>query len=321
MDFRWAIMGAGNIAGKFVDAVKRTGEGRVVAIASRDRARAENFARNHGIPKAFDGYEAMLREVNPDAVYIAARTNSHAELSHLCVQYGIPVLCEKAMFTNSAEAGRVLGLAREKGVFAMEAMWSRFLPAVQEMKRRLEAGEIGDPLYAELAIGWKAPNDPGNRFFDPAEGGGAAYDLTVYGYELADFFFGCPDQELQAVALWRGGVDVTENVLLRWTHREPACLAALSASIVTNLDERCVIHGTAGTLYMPKPHMSEGFVLVRTDGRREEWRDTQTVNGFVYEVQEVMRCVRAGLTESPVVPHELTFRCAKMFDEINRTKS
>lgn len=321
MAFRWGILGAGNIAGKFVDAVRRTADGVVAAIASRDQARAEDFASRHGIPAAYASYEAMLRAEKPDAVYIAARTGSHAALTRLCIAHGIPVLCEKAMFTSSAEARETLSLARERGVFCMEAMWSRLLPAVQEMKRRLDAGVIGDPLYAELAIGWQAPSHPGNRFFDPAQGGGAAYDLTVYGYELADYFFGPPDAVTPAQVIWgESGVDETETVALRWSGRDVPLLATLSATIVTNLDERAVIHGTQGVLRMPKPHMAEGFTLTCFDGAAETWRDETTVNGFVYEAEEAMRCVRAGLIESPAVPHDLTIRCAEMFDAINATR-
>lgn len=320
MGFRWGIMGAGSIAGKFADAVRRVDDCETTAIASRELSRAQAFADRHGIPQAYGSYEEMLLQARPDAVYIAARTNAHAELTRLCIRHGVPVLCEKAMFTNFADAQATLALAREKGVFAMEAMWSRFLPAVREMKRLLDAGAIGDPLYAELAIGWKAPDGPGNRFFDPAEGGGAAYDLTVYGYELADYFLGQPDEAVVAGAVWDRGVDVTENVLLRWTGRKPACMAALSGSIVTSLVERCVIHGTKGTLHMPKPHMAEGFTLTAEDGAQLEWRDKETVNGFVYEVQEVVRCVRAGLTESPTALHDMTLRCARMFDAINQTR-
>lgn len=319
--FRFGVMGAGSIAGKFADAVRRLPDCEVAAVASRDLTRAERFARAQAIPAYYQGYEEMLRQERLDAVYIATRTSSHAALTRLCIAHGVPVLCEKAMFMGAAEAREVLGLAREKGVFCMEAMWSRFLPAVREMKRRLDAGDIGQPIYAELAIGWKAPDGPGNRFFDPAEGGGAAYDLTVYGYELADYFLGQPDAEITASVLWGdSGVDETESVALRWTCREPKCLATLSASLVANLEELAVIHGTKGVLRMPRPHMAEGFALTRADGTTESWRDERTANGFVYEVEEVVRCVRAGLTESPVVPHELTIRCAGMFDVINATR-
>lgn len=320
MAFRWGIMGAGNIAGKFADAVRRTEGAEVAAIASRDAGRAEAFARTQGIPAAYGSYEAMLLAEKPDAVYIAARTSQHAALTRLCIDHGIPVLCEKAMFMDAATARETLAYARERGVFAMEAMWSRLLPAVQEMKRQLDAGAIGAPLYAELAIGWKAPDGPGNRFFDPAEGG-AGCDLLVYGYELADYFLGPPDAEAAVSVLWgETGADVTETAVLTWRNRQPACMAALSASIVTALQERAVIHGTAGTLHMPKPHMAQAFTLLRSDGTETCWQDETTVNGFVYEVEEAMRCIRAGLPESPAVPHDLTIRFAGLLDAIRQTR-
>lgn len=317
MAFRWAILGAGNIAAKFADAVRRVPGCETAAVASRSQERADAFARSQGIPAAYGDYAQMLQEVRPDAAYIAVTTNAHAALTRLCIEQGVPVLCEKAMFMSSAEAAETLVFANERGVFVMEAMWARFLPAVQEMKRRLDAGVIGQPRFAELAIGWHAPTHPGNRFFDPAQGGGAAYDLLVYAYELADFFLGEELSTGEPHVLWtESGVDGTESVTLRYAD----CLADLSASIETNLEERCVICGTQGRLYMPKPHMSEGFVCIKSDGTQENWRDTQTVNGFVYEVEEVVRCVQQGLAESPVVPHALTLRCARLFDRIMNTR-
>lgn len=314
MPFRWVILGAGSIAGKFADAVKRTAGGEVAAVASRSMQRAEAFAAAHGIAAAYGDYARMLREIRPDAAYIAVTTNAHAALTRLCIDCGVPVLCEKAMFMSGREAEETLAYARDRGVFAMEAMWSRMLPAVREMKRQMDAGVIGEVRYAEFAIGWMAPDHSGNRFFDPAAGGGAAYDLLVYAYELAEYFLGEPEGMAGcAVHFGQSGVDETEAVSLIW----PGCVATLSASITTNLDERAVLCGTKGTLRMPKPHMAEGFACRLNDGTETAWQDTQTVNGFVYEAEEVMRCVCAGLLESPAVPHALTIRCARLFDRIN----
>ncbi len=322
MPFRFAILGAGSIANKFAEAVKLVPGCEVAAVASRSENRGRAFAERHQIPNLYRAYAEMLYDERPDAAYIATTTGTHAALTRLCIEMGVPVLCEKAMFMSGAEAESTLALAREKGVFAMEAMWSRFLPAVHEMKRQLDAGVIGKPSLAEFAIGWKAPDGLGNRFFDPKNGGGAAYDLTVYGYELADFFLGKPAEEMQAAVQWGpSGVDESEAVLLSWPEKGPkACVGVLTASITANLDERAVLSGPGGELRMPKPHMAEGFTCKRADGTLTEWRDGETVNGFVYEVQEVVRCVRSGLLESPVVPHALTIRCAKMFDIINATK-
>jgi len=312
MSFRFVILGAGQIASKFADAVRRIEGAEVIGVGSRSMERGAEFAKTNGIPHA-GSYEEMLA-LRPDAAYIASTTEAHAALTRLCIEHGVPVLCEKAMFTNAAEAEEVFALAKAKGVFAMEAMWSRFLPTNIEMKRVLDEGVIGEVKYAEFAIGWQAPNGPRSRFYQKELGGGAAYDLLVYCYELADLYLGVPEKVENVSVRWTDtGVDETETVTLRY----PGCLCTLSASLAVNLPERAILHGTKGTLYMPKPHFSGEYTLTLNDGTVQTWRDEVTENGFVYEAQEVMRCVRAGLLESPVVPHELTLRCARIFDIIN----
>ena len=312
MSFRFVILGAGQIASKFADTVRRIEDAEVIGVGSRSMERGAEFAKTNGIPHS-GSYEEMLA-LRPDAAYIAATTEAHAALTRLCIEHGVPVLCEKAMFTNAAEAEEVFALSKAKGVFCMEAMWSRFLPTNIEMKRVLDEGVIGEVKYAEFAIGWQAPNGPRSRFYQKELGGGAAYDLLVYCYELADFYLGKPEKVENVSVRWTDtGVDETETVTLRY----PGCLCTLSASLAVNLPERAILHGTKGTLYMPKPHFSGEYTLTLNDGTVQTWRDEVTENGFVYEAQEVMRCVRAGLLESPVVPHELTLRCARIFDIIN----
>ena len=313
MAFRWVILGAGNIAGKFADAVRRSDDGAVIGVGSRSEERGRAFAERHGIP--FSGtYEEALA-LRPDAAYIAATTDAHATLTRLCISHGVPVLCEKAMFTSSTEAQEVFALAESKGVFTMEAMWSRLMPAHRKMKLLLEEGAIGEVCFAEASIGWKAPDGPGSRFFEPSLGGGAAYDLLVYCYELMEYYLGIPEAvEGVSVRYADTGVDEAETVTLRY----PGALASLSAGIRVNLDERLTLFGTKGRLIMPRPHFAEGFTLMLNDGTTREWRDEITANGFVYEADEATRCIRAGLLESPAVPHDLTLRCARLFDRINR---
>ncbi len=315
MSFRWVILGAGDIAVKFSNAIRRIDGAEVIGVGSRSAERGAAFAEKHDIPHS--GSYAEMLALHPDAAYIAATTEAHASLTRLCIEHGIPVLCEKAMFMSSAEAEEIFALAKEKGVFCMEAMWSRFLPSIVEMKRQLDTGVIGDVKHFEIAIGWEAYSGPGSRFYLKELGGGAAYDLLVYCYELAEFFLGVPEKVENVSVHWAAtGVDETETVTLRY----PWGLASLTASIGVRLDERTVIMGSKGQLRMLRPHFGRDFVLRRPDGAEEPWRDEHTENGFVYEAEEVMRCVREGMLESPVVPHDLTIRCAKVFDLINAGK-
>ena len=185
--FRYAILGAAKIGAKFCQAVSLAHDCEVCAVASKSLERAEEFARKNGVSHYYGSYEEMLREEKPDCAYIAVTPHDHYRLAVMCVEMGIPVLCEKAMFQDSAEAESLYAAAKEKNVFVMEAMWSRFLPPVKQVKSWVEEGRIGIPQIARMAIGFRAPEGAENRYFNPRLGGGAAKDITVYAYEITTF--------------------------------------------------------------------------------------------------------------------------------------
>lgn len=317
--FKFAIMGAAAIAEKFCGAVRLIDDAEVIAVAGKTEQRLKDFAEKQGIPRYYVGYEELLKNEKPDCVYIAAVTSLHYELTMLCLNYGVPVLCEKAMFTNSKEAEEAFALAKGKGVFAMEAMWSRFLPPIQKAKQWVDDGRIGKVSYVEANLGFSVDRDPTNRFFDPKLGGGAAYDLGVYAYELSTFMLGEDVLDIKPEVIWtETGVDAIEHVTLRFD----GAIASLCASITDMIEERLVISGEKGLIVVPYIHFaSEAYLYDR--GRRvvEHFVDKETKNGFVYEAQEAMHCVREGKLESDTVPHLTTLRCCKMFDEILKTKA
>ena len=210
-------------------------------------------------------------------------------------------------------------LAKEKQVFVMEAMWSRFLPAVTKAKEWLQAGRIGTPVYANIKIGFHAPEDPGNRYFSPKLGGGAAFDLTVYGYEIMTWLMGEPSEVKATAVFGPTGVDVTDHVLLRFPGKDGAAdmLASCESSFLTNIGEGLTICGSAGRMTVPHPHWgAEVFVYDEQGNQVDYFKDEVTENGFVYEISEVMNCIRDGKTESDIVPHSLTIACAEVFDQL-----
>ena len=313
--FRFAIMGAGNIARHFCEAVELVDGCAVCAVASKSPERAERFAKERGIPSFYDDYGRMIEEHRPDCVYVATTTDAHYELSMLCVEHNTPVLCEKAMFTSTGDARACFREAEARRVFAMEAMWSRFLPAIQCAREWVASGRIGRPVCAEMSLGFQAPDDPANRYFNPALGGGAAFDLTVYGHELLTWVLDRAVTRVSAEVMRAPtGVDASELVLLRLGGDVPA---TITASLEARLDEKMAIYGTAGKIVIPRAHMAMEALLYGADGAVvSRFVDRETQNGFVYEIMDVMDAVRGGRTQSDTVPHSATLACAEMFDQI-----
>lgn len=316
--FRFGIMGAGNIAGKFCDAVSRIPDCEVAAVSGKSEERAARFAQENGIPASYGNYEQMLEKERLDCVYIATMPNTHFELCMLCLKHRVPVLCEKAMFQSEKQAQEAFGQARRNGIFMMEAMWSRFLPAVRQAKAWLEEGRIGNVSFAEINIGYCAPEADRKRYLDPALGGGVSFHVTVYACELADFLLGKPTGEAQTAAVWTPeGTDLTDHVVLPYGD----ALAALTCSYGISLEERAVLYGDCGKIVIPYPHFASEAACFPADGGEPlRFRDETTQNGFVPEILETMACVRAGKTESDVVPHALTLSCAGLFDRIQMNR-
>lgn len=317
-DFRFAIMGAGKIARRFCDAVALIDGCTVCAVASKSMSRAQELALEKKIPSAYDSYQRMLEAEKPDCVYIATTCEAHFTLGMLCLSHSIPVLCEKAMFTCLSEADTFFRAAKEKHVFAMEALWSRFLPANNKAREWIREGTIGTVLMAEMGIGFAADPSPDNRYFNPGLGGGAANDLTVYGLQILTWILDRPVARVHAEAVPAfTGVDATSVVLLKLGEDVPAIVRS---SLVAPVDERLVIYGSKGKIIVPHAHYAGEAILLKADGEEaSHFTDRDTRNGFTYEIRETMRCVRAGLTESPVVPHESTRVCAEIFDLIRKS--
>ena len=317
--FRFAIMGAGNIAVRFREAVQLLDGCEVCAVASKSLERAKTFAEKNHLDRYYDDYTAMLEQEKPDCVYIAVTPNDHARLSLLCIAHDVPVLCEKAMFQNSREAEEVYEAAAKKKIFVMEALWSRYLPAVRKVKEWIEEGRIGVPVISQFSIGFLAPPDPKNRYHSPDLGGGAAKDITVYAYEITTFLLNQKIRNMAVSAVWgETGVDLSNQISIDFEHT----LASLSATFAANVENSMVLYGEKGKIVLPFPHYASECCLYDSDGSLvEHYYDKETQNGFTYEIEDAVTCIREGRTESAVVPWADTMACAKLFDRINETKS
>lgn len=314
--FRFAIIGAGGIAGHFADAVKLMEGVEVAAVGSKSEERAKAFAEKNGIEKYYGNYEEMLLEVKPDAVYIATTPNFHYDNTMLCLERGIPVLCEKAAYRSEEEAARVIETAKEKGVFVMEALWTRFLPTLKTAKAWLEKGGIGDVVSFYSNVGGAFDRNAAKRNFDPALSGGCMYDLTCYSYDIADYFFGKETEIEEIKAVFDDtGVDLDVTLKLKYGN----VTSVQENSMVRELQEDLCIVGTAGKIVIPHPHWGNDAYLYDAEGKEIEHFHADVENGFVFEIGETVACVKDGALESTVVPHELTLRAARLYDTIKAT--
>ena len=191
---RWGVIGTGLIAGVFAGDLELTDSGRVVAVGSRQIESAERFAQRFDVPNRHASYRALVEDPHVEAVYVATPHPMHRDDALLALRAGKPVLVEKPFTMNASEAREVVAAAREAGLFLMEAMWTRFLPHIEQVRRLLATGVLGEIVSLSADHGQWFERDPQTRFFSPALGGGALLDLGVYVVSFASMVLGTPER-------------------------------------------------------------------------------------------------------------------------------
>ncbi len=297
---RWGVVGPGRIAEKVVADFPHVPGAEVVAVASRSAERAQAFADTHGIARIHDSYRAIVEDDAVDALYIATPHPHHRAVALAAIKAGKAVLVEKAFTVTPAATREIAEAATDAGVFAMEAMWTRFQPAVVRMRELIADGAIGEVRAVQGELGVNAPTDPLDRYYNIAIGGGALFDLTVYPISFAQMVLGTPDTVAAHGTLDQNGVDIEEAVLLGWADGR-------TASLFTSL--RCAtpgqmrIFGTGGWIdLLPRFHHPDTFVLHRTGHDAEQVTVPHVGGGYAHELREVTDGVLAGRTQSEVMP-------------------
>jgi predicted dehydrogenase len=312
--FRWGILGTGAIARQFVEGLGELPEAEVLAVGSRSEASAEKFAEDRDIPRRYGTYEDLAADPDVDVVYVATPHPFHAGNVELCLGAGKAVLCEKPFTVNAGEAERVVGLARERGLFLMEGMWTRFFPLMGELRRLLSAGVIGEPRMLTADFGFRDEFDPRSRKFDPGLGGGALLDVGVYCISLASSLFGRPSEVAGAGHL--GQTDVDEQSAAILVH-DGGRLSVLCFATRTGTPQEATVMGTEGYVKIHSNWWRPRAMTLHRPGEREELVEAPiTGNGFNYEAAEVMRCLDEGMTESDVMPLDETLSVMRTMDDI-----
>jgi predicted dehydrogenase len=311
---RWGVIGSGRIASSFVADLVHTSAGRAVAIGSRSRDAAEAFGDRFSIPHRYSSYEALVADPDVDAVYIATPHPLHYANACLALEAGKPALVEKPFTMSGAEARRLVGLARKRRVFLMEAMWTRFLPHIAEIRRLQSSGELGQIVTVMAEMGYHFPPDPLSRLFAKDLGGGALLDLGIYPVSLASMLLGRPASVTTLVEPAFSGVDGTTSML--FGYRSGAhCL--LSCSSTATSPTRATIVGTKAYVELDRQFYSQsGFELVTDDGVSRRFDAPVIGRGLWYEAEEVARCLGARLTESPLLSLDESVAVMETMDEV-----
>jgi predicted dehydrogenase len=311
---RWGVIGTGGIARTFAADVALTDTGRIVAVGSRRPATAEAFGDTFAVPRRHASYEALVADPDVDVVYVSTPHPMHHANALLALQAGKPVLVEKAFAMNAAEARDIVALARTKGLFLMEAMWTRFLPHVVEIRRLLAEGALGDIVTVTADHGqWFAP-DPAFRLFAPALGGGALLDLGVYPVSFASMILGPPDRIVAQITPAFTGVDGQTSMLFGYPS---GAQAVLTCTLSAKSPTRAAIVGTDarievdGDFYAPS-----SFTLIPRIGTATRFEQAHQGRGLRHEADEVARCLAAGLLESPVMPLDETVAIMETMDAV-----
>lgn len=296
--FRWGIAGPGSIARRFADALEQLDDAELAAVGSRDLGRAEAFVARHG-GRAYGSYEALADDPTVEAVYVATPPSCHARDTVMFLDAGKHVLCEKPFALNAHQSMLMIDAAQRNQRFLMEAMWSRFLPAYRTMRALLDDGEIGTPNHVIADFGMRRPVDPADRHFDPRLGGGGLLDLGVYPVQLASFVFGPPSSVRAVGHIGETGVD--EQVAAVLGHPDGAT-AVVQAALRVHMTITARICGENGVIELPAFMHCPDHLFVQRAAERRRIDAGWEGEGLRFQVEEVHRCLAAGLLESSVMP-------------------
>jgi predicted dehydrogenase len=313
---RWGVIGPGRIADRFGKGVKAVRQAELYAVASRSRDRAEAYAKSFRVKQVYDSYQALAEDPQVDVVYIATPHRFHYENALICLEAGKHVLCEKPMTVNAAQSERLFAAAKQRDLFIMEAMWTYFLPIYSVVRKWLEDRAIGDLKLMSSTFGFQAVRDEKHRCFNLELAGGALLDIGIYNLAISRWVV---QEEVQGfdvrAQLGSTGVDEFLAGNLEFSNGIISQYACTYNAVLKN---DFSIYGTKGRIEIHSPFWAALKATLVTE--REEKTVTRVYKGggFEFEIDEVCRCVQAGLLESPVMPHRLTLANMQLMDAIRK---
>lgn len=312
----WGILGPGHIANKFAEGLQVVPGAQLTAVASRSLEKATQFAKTFSAPKAYGNYSELLADETVQAVYIATPHTGHAELALAALAAGKAVLCEKPMAVNEAQVTEIVQAARTHQVFCMEAMWTRFLPIMAQVREWIDASAIGRIRMVRADFGFRAGWNPDHRLLNPELAGGSLLDVGIYPLAFALWALGEHPTDLKACGtIGETGVDEQAALTLAFAS---GALAILDCAVRTQTNHTAEIHGTEGSIFIDAPFWRGTKARLRTGDDEIVIEKPFLANGYEYEAMEVGRCIRARLLESDTVTLDESLRIVRLLDEARR---
>ena len=293
--YNWGILGLGNIAGEFADAMTALGRP-VYAAASRRKEALQSFCAKYTIEKTYESYEALIADPGVDIVYIALVNNLHYEWIMAALSAGKHVLCEKAIWGNKEEMDRAYALAGEKGVFLAEAMTIYHMPLFKVIKEKIKEGVLGKIKFVEAELGSLKEDDPENRFFNPALGGGAMLDIGTYGLSFVEFFLeGETTDAVHVMCPHPGGADEMWAISLK---TDAGQIGSVNVTFRAKLPKRGIIAGDKAYVSVMNYVRADEALLVYPDGTQEVLREGSTPEALQYEILDMEKALETGDPET-----------------------
>lgn len=298
--YNWGIIGAGWIAGKFAEDLSLLPAANLHAIASRSEERAAAFAKEYDVPACYGSWKDIPADPDIDIVYVATHHPFHFENTLACLKAGKAVLCEKPFTMNKGELKVLSDVAREKKVFLMEAIWTRFLPSTRKVLEIAGGGELGklQDIYADF--GFRKEFDPVHRLYDPAKGGGALLDIGIYPVFISQLLAGVPSDVTASARFAETGIDQSCNMVF---NHDNGIVSSLNCTLMADTPTEANLMFELGRIRMESLWYAPGpITLHRKEQKPERIEFPESGNGYQYEAEEVMHCLDKGLTESPLLP-------------------
>lgn len=312
---RWGILGTGYIARRFASDLKLVEGAVLTAIGSRSLSSAEQFADEYHVPNHFASYDELAQCDDVDVVYVATPHTLHHQNTLMCLNHDKAVLCEKPFAINSRDSEEMIALARQKGLFLMDALWTKFHPHYLKMLHMVKDGALGDVKLVLSNFGYTITPGHSTRLLDPALGGGSILDIGIYNIFTTLDVLGVPDDINVKVVATDGGIDEQCSVVFNYNN---GAMASLFSTFRTTLATEAEICGTKARVKLtPDFYTASSNVELYADGTKQDIEvERETGFGYQYEARHVNECLRSGLTESPVVSHDYTLTLMGVLDNI-----